>query len=139
MGFSHLRSKICTAAVSVKPPAASITPHNTSKPIHRPQGNWSLRLVERPRPSAKRTTVAYAAPASSPINTIFQKVSRNFISSSLSGLFFRIFFRLGRGHLFPPVRYPPHSSQHDSAQRHEVGNPRKHAVGKQRQRIAGQF
>ena len=46
----RLMLKISTAAVRVKPPAASMTPHMTSKPIHRPQGNWSLRLVEAPSP-----------------------------------------------------------------------------------------
>ena len=51
----RLMLKISTAAVRVNPPAASMTPHITSKPIQRPQGNWSLRLVEAPSPLAKRT------------------------------------------------------------------------------------
>src|ERR1035437_8422545 len=39
MECSRLMLKISTAAVSVNPPAANMTPHMTSKPIHRPQGN----------------------------------------------------------------------------------------------------
>ena len=49
--------KMWTAAVSVNPPAASMTPHSTSKPIQMPQGNWSFRLVEAPSPCVKRITV----------------------------------------------------------------------------------
>ena len=39
-----------TMATSVKPPAASPTPHITSKAIHSPQGNLSLRFVDPPNP-----------------------------------------------------------------------------------------
>ncbi len=58
MGLKRSMWKISTAAIRVNPPAASITPHSTSKPTQMPQGNWSLRLVEAPRPWVKRTTVA---------------------------------------------------------------------------------
>src|SRR5271166_927247 len=40
MECHRLMLKISTAAVRVKPPAASMTPHITSKPIQSPQGNW---------------------------------------------------------------------------------------------------
>jgi hypothetical protein len=36
---SRLMLRMCTAAVSVNPPAANMTPHRTSKLIQIPQGN----------------------------------------------------------------------------------------------------
>src|SRR5271169_2590003 len=67
--------KISTAAVRVKPPAASMTPHMTSKPIQMPQGKWSLRLVDAPRPYRKRTQVAYTPAAMMRRKMAFQKVN----------------------------------------------------------------
>src|SRR5271169_1143719 len=77
MECQRLMLKISTAAVRVKPPAASITPHITSKPIHSPQGNWSLRLVEAPNPCRKRTQVAYTPAAMMRRKMAFQKVKRS--------------------------------------------------------------
>src|SRR5271157_1021745 len=77
MECHRLMLKISTAAVRVKPPAASMTPHITSKPIQSPQGNWSLRLVEAPSPKRKRTQVAYTPAAMMNRKMAFQKVKRN--------------------------------------------------------------
>ena len=58
IGRNRSRWKMWTAALIVKPPAASTTPHSTSKPIQSPQGNASVRFVAAPRPWMKRMTVA---------------------------------------------------------------------------------
>src|SRR5450756_70664 len=63
--------KMCTIATRVNPPAARATPHMTSKPIHRPQGNLSLMLVEPPSPYITRKYVAY-----SPLSMIPAKIAR---------------------------------------------------------------
>ena len=42
-----------------------MAPAITSKPIHIPRGNWSVRLVTAPRPLVRRSMMAMAANAHS--------------------------------------------------------------------------
>jgi hypothetical protein len=46
--------KMWTVAISVKPPAASMTPQRMSKPIQMPHGNSSERFVDAPSPWVNR-------------------------------------------------------------------------------------
>ena len=61
----------------VNPPAAKPTPHKMSKPIHKPQGNLSLKLVDAPNPLEKRIIVAIIPKIQITTKAPFQKVNLN--------------------------------------------------------------
>src|SRR5512146_67887 len=135
MGWKRRALKMWTAAMRVKPPAASMTPQRTSKPIQRPQGNLSLRLVEAPKPRVKRSTVAYrpAAKMTASKRWLGRMRRQSIVMGTL--LLVRGLAAFGGGDFGAALGDPPGAGEQDAAKTDEVGDAREHAVGQQRQRL----
>ena len=119
--------KISTAAVSVNPPAASITPHITSKPIQSPQGNLVAQVGGGAQPVEEADVGAVDAGDHDDQEHDLPEGKTHAERSSGAALFF--FFCFGFRNVLAAMGDPVNAAQHGAEQRNEVRNARQHLVG----------
>src|ERR1019366_2737304 len=119
--------KICNIATRMNLQEARATPHIRSKPIHRPQGNLSLRFVAPPSPYITRRYVAYSPLTMMAANMARQTVilgTCNFICADLLP-----------GPLRPGGGGPPDAAQYHRSRRNYVRHQLQHPPRGLRQRF----